>query len=176
MINRAIIMGRITNDLELKYSPSGFSVMTFSVAVERNYADQNGERQSDFIRCVAWRQTAEFIAKYFGKGRMIALEGALRTRTFDDKNGTRHYITELYVNDVSFTGEPKQQSNTNHRNSYDSGGYQNNPPQNSNGNQPNGYQQSTPPQNQNNVLANDALSIGDLSDFEEIISDGSVPF
>lgn len=158
MLNRAIIMGRITKDLELKYSPSGISVLSFSVAVERNYADQNGERQSDFIRCVAWRQTAEFITKYFGKGRMIALEGALRTRTFDDKEGTRYYITELYVDNVSFTGEPKSRSVS----------------QNNNANQTNGNQQSPPPQN--NVSANDTLSIGDLSDFEEILSDNGVPF
>lgn len=154
MLNRVILMGRITHDLELKQTPSGISSLTFSVAVERNYADQNGERQSDFIRCVAWRQTAEFIGKYFGKGRMIALEGQLRTRTYDDKNGTKHYVTEVYVDKASFTGEPKQGGNSNQNNN---SGYQNN-------------------SNYNNAPANYAASIGDLADFEDVLSDGGVPF
>lgn len=108
MLNKVILMGRITHDLELKQTPSGISSLTFSVAVERNYADQNGERQSDFIRCVAWRQTAEFIGKYFGKGRMIAIEGNIRTGSYDDKNGVKHYTTDVYVDNASFTGEPKK--------------------------------------------------------------------
>ncbi|MBO5449413.1 MAG: single-stranded DNA-binding protein [Ruminococcus sp.] len=108
MLNKVILMGRITHDLELRQTPGGVSSLTFTVAVERSYADQNGERQSDFIRCVAWRQTAEFISKYFGKGRMIAIEGNLRTSTYDDKNGSRHYVTDVYVDNASFTGEPKQ--------------------------------------------------------------------
>jgi len=84
MINRVILMGRITQDLELKSTPSGVSVLTFSIAAERNFVKQGEERQADFISCVAWRQQAEFISKYFGKGRMIALEGSLRTRTYDE--------------------------------------------------------------------------------------------
>ena len=107
MINSVIIMGRITRDLELKQTPSGVTTLSFTVAVDRNYQKQGEEKQTDFISCVAWRQTAEFISRYFGKGRMIALEGALRTRSYDDKNGTKHYVTEVYVDSASFTGEPK---------------------------------------------------------------------
>ena len=112
MINRVIIMGRITRDLELRQTPSGVSTLSFTVAVDRNFQKQGEERQADFISCVAWRQQAEFISRYFGKGRMIALEGTLRTRTYDDKNGVKHYITEVLVDNVSFTGEAKQDRQT----------------------------------------------------------------
>ena len=149
MLNRVILMGRITQDLDLKSTPSGVSVLQFSIAVERNFTKQGEEKQADFITCVAWRQQAEFINKYFGKGRMIAIEGNLRTRTYDDKNGTKHYVTEVYVDSVSFTGEPKQGGNT-------SSSQQN-------------YSQPAQTQNQ-------AAIIGDLSDFEEVLSDSGVPF
>ena len=102
-LNKTILLGRITQDLELKQTPNGVSVLSFTVAVDRN----SKEKQTDFISCVAWRQTAEFISKYFGKGRMIAVEGQLRTRTYDDKNGVKHYVTEVYVDNTSFTGEAK---------------------------------------------------------------------
>ena len=84
-INRVILMGRLTADPELKQTQSGVSVCQFTVAVTRARADQNGERQSDFINVVAWRQTAEFVCRYFNKGRLILVEGELRTRTYDDK-------------------------------------------------------------------------------------------
>ena len=108
-ISRTVILGRITKDLELKQTPNGVSVLAFTVAVDRNSKD----KQTDFISCVAWKQTAEFIAKFFGKGRMIAVEGGLRSRTYDDKNGVKHYVTEVYVDNASFTGESKQRAHTN---------------------------------------------------------------
>lgn len=107
MLNRSIIMGRITAPLEIRQTQSGLPVLQFTVAVDRAHS-KGEEKQADFISCVAWRQTAEFIGKYFGKGRMIALEGHLQSRTYDDKNGSRHYITELIVDQASFTGEAKQ--------------------------------------------------------------------
>ena len=110
MLNRVIIMGRLTQEPELKQLPSGVSCLSFSVAVDRNYVKQGEERQTDFISCTAFRQTAEFIAKYFGKGRMIALEGQLRTRTYDDSNGVKRYVTEVAVDSVSFTGEKRDSS------------------------------------------------------------------
>lgn len=109
LLNRVILMGRIAQDLELKQTQSGNAVLSFTVAVERNYAPQGQDRQTDFISCVAWRQRAEFISKYFAKGRMIAIEGNLQTRTYDDKNGVKHYVTEVIVDNASFTGESKQQ-------------------------------------------------------------------
>lgn len=110
MLNKVIIMGRLTQDPELRSTPSGTSVLQFTVAVDRNYK-QGEEKQADFINCVAWKQHAEFIAKHFGKGRMIAIEGRLQSRTYDDKNGSKHYITEVIVENVFFTGEPKPQDN-----------------------------------------------------------------
>ena len=87
MLNRVVLMGRITQDLELKTLSSGVSTLSFTIAVERSYAPQGSERQTDFINCVAWRQKAEFISKYFGKGAMIAIEGSIQTRKYQDKTG-----------------------------------------------------------------------------------------
>ena len=109
-LNKTILLGRITQDLELKQTPNGVSVLSFTVAVDRNFAKQGEEKQSDFISCVAWKERAEFISRYFGKGRMIAVEGQLRTRTYEDKNGSKHYVTEVYVDNASFTGEKKAEN------------------------------------------------------------------
>lgn len=108
-LNQVIIMGRITKELEIKQTPSGTAVLSFTVAVDRYSKDT--EKAADFISCVAWNKTAEFIAKYFGKGRMIAIIGTLHSRTYDDKNGTKHYVTEVYVDSADFTGEPKLAEN-----------------------------------------------------------------
>lgn len=107
MINKVILSGRITRDIEIKTTPSGTAVTQFSLAVERSFAKQGEERQTDFITCVAWGKTAEFVGRYFGKGRSIVILGNLRTRTYDDKNGTKHYVTEVYVDEAQFTFEPK---------------------------------------------------------------------
>ena len=165
MLNRVILMGRITQDLELKQTTGGTSVLSFSVAVDRNFVRQGEERQTDFINCVAWRQQAEFISKYFGKGRMIALEGNLRTRTYDDRNGTKHYVTEVFVDSVSFTGEKAQQSG----NSSYSGSYSN-----SYSNQNSAPRQASQPAY--NEPSQKPIAIGDLDDFEEILGDDGVPF
>jgi single-strand DNA-binding protein len=109
-LNKTILLGRITQDLELKQTPNGVSVLSFTVAVDRNFTKQGEEKQSDFISCVAWKERAEFISRYFGKGRMIAVEGQLRTRTYEDKNGSKHYVTEVYVDNASFTGEKKTEN------------------------------------------------------------------
>ena len=148
MLNKVILMGRITQDLEVKQTPSGVAVLSFTVAVQRSYAKQGEEKQTDFISCVAWRQQAEFIGKYFKKGRMIAIEGNLRTRTYDDKNGTKHYVTEVFVDNVSFTGEKADDLQQNNQSSQ---------------------------QNNSSVPANNDLSIGDMADFE-VLSDDGVPF
>lgn len=118
MLNNVCIMGRITKDLEVKSTPGGTAVLSFSIAVERNYANANGDRETDFIDCVAWRQQAEFISRYFSKGRMIALTGELRKRIYEDKNGTKHYPTEVYVTSVSFTGEKREGNQSDMGNGY----------------------------------------------------------
>ena len=103
MLNNVILMGRMTADAELKATPSGKSVTTFSIAVERDYS-QNGERQTDFINLVAWGKTAEFITNYFGKGNMIAVRGSIQTRQYE-KDGSKRTATEVLVDKVSFCGE-----------------------------------------------------------------------
>lgn len=105
MLNRVILMGRLVADPELKTTQSGISVTSFRIAVERSYTKAGEERQTDFINIVCWRNTAEFVCKYFPKGSLMALEGQLQTRTYQDKDGTSKYIVEVLADKVSFTGE-----------------------------------------------------------------------
>lgn len=108
MINNVVLMGRLTADPELKTTPNGTSVTSFSVAVERNYAPKGQERETDFINVVAWRQTAEFICRYFGKGQMIAVEGSIQTRKYQDKKGNNRVSVEVVANQVSFCGSKNE--------------------------------------------------------------------
>ena len=123
MINSAILLGRITKDLELKSTQNGTSVLQFTVAVDRDFVKQGEERQADFICCVAFKQTAEFISKFFAKGRMIAVEGRLQTRSYEDKNGTKHNVTEVIINKASFTGEKVEQRQEQRQDAPELGGY-----------------------------------------------------
>ena len=112
MINVVVLMGRLTADPELKQTANGASVTSFSIAVERNFANkETGERQADFINIVAWRQTADFICKYFRKGSMIAIEGSLQSRSYEDKEGKKRTVYEVVASNVSFTGS-KAESGT----------------------------------------------------------------
>ena len=104
MINNVVLMGRLTAVPELKTTQSGISTVRFSVAVERRYNKQGEERQTDFVDCVAWRQTAEFVSKYFNKGSMIAVVGSIQTRNYEDKNGNKRKAVEVQVDNVSFCG------------------------------------------------------------------------
>jgi len=101
-MNKVVLVGRLTKDLELKANPGGTHVCSFTVAVNRAFVKQGEERQTDFINCVAWRHTAEFICKHFAKGHMIAVSGAMQTRTWEDKDGRRQYMTEVVVDSASF--------------------------------------------------------------------------
>ena len=103
MINKVVLMGRLVKDPELKYTPSNVAVVSFTVAVERRFQKQD-EKQADFINVVAWRNTAEFVSKWFRKGQMIALCGSIQTRTWDDNDGNRRYVTEVVAEEVSFAG------------------------------------------------------------------------
>lgn len=95
-------MGRLVADPELRQTPNGISVTTFRIAVDRNYSPKGGEKQADFIDIVAWRQTAEFVSRYFAKGRMIALEGSIQTRNYEDKNGNKRTAVEVVADQVYF--------------------------------------------------------------------------
>ncbi len=104
MINTVALMGRLTYDPELRSTPQGVSVIRFQIAVDRNYQKAGTERQADFIDCVAWRQTADFISRYFHKGSMIAVEGSIQTQNYTDKNGNQRKSVEVVANNVSFCG------------------------------------------------------------------------
>jgi len=95
-------MGRFTKDPELRSTPQGTSTCSFSLAVGRNYAKAGTERQTDFINCVAWRQTAEFITKYFSKGNLVCVEGSIQTRSWKDNDGNNRYATEVVVDQAYF--------------------------------------------------------------------------
>lgn len=104
MLNCAIIMGRLTADPELRTTASGLSVTSFSVAVDRRFQRQGEEKQTDFINVVAWRQTAEFVSRYFHKGSMIAVQGSIQTRNYEDKNGNKRTAVKIVADNVSFCG------------------------------------------------------------------------
>ena len=154
MFNKAVLMGRICHDLELKTIQSGVSVLSFKLAVDRSYQPKGEERKADFFNIVAWRSTAEFISRYFGKGRMILVEGELQTRQYGDRNGITQNIVELVVNNAYFTGEPKY-----------SGSYGAYPP---------------PPPAPTSQAATEsvapAVSVGTTKDFAETDSDDGYPF
>src|SRR5436309_480135 len=95
MLNKVILIGRVANDPELKYTPSGIAVSTFRVAVNRPFKNANGENEADFIDIVAWRQAAEFAANYLGKGRLIAVEGRLQIRSWTDREGGKRRAAEV---------------------------------------------------------------------------------
>ena len=105
MLNRVVLMGRLTADPELKTTPNGVSVTSFSIAVDRSYVKSGEERKADFFNIVCWRQTAEFVCRYFSKGSMIAVDGQLQSRSFQAKDGSNRYVVEIVADNVSFTGE-----------------------------------------------------------------------
>ena len=151
-MNKVILIGRVCDSIELRKTQSGISSCRFTVAVDRRFADKNtGERQADFITCQAWRQTAEFVGRYFTKGSMIALEGSLRTGKYQDKNHSdvTHYTTDVMVENVEFCGGKKENS----------GGGNSEPA-------------AVPAQE----IVNQAQSMGVPAEFEEILSDGELPF
>ena len=148
-------MGRLTADPELRQTQSGISSCRFTVAVNRKFKNEHtGEYDADFITCQAWRQTAEFVNKYFSKGKMIALEGSLRTGKYQDKNHSdvTHYTTDVFVDNVEFVGGKN-----------DSSGAAASQPVS---------QQTAPAQ----AVVNQAQDAGIPSEFEELLSDSDLPF
>ena len=102
MINRVVLIGRLTKDPELRYTPNGVAVATFTLAVNRIFANQNGEREADFISCQVWRKTAENVANYLRKGSLIGIEGRIQTRNYENQEGKRVYVTEVIADSVQF--------------------------------------------------------------------------
>lgn len=108
MLNIVALMGRLTADPELRTTPAGVSVASFTIAVDRSFVKQGEERQADFISCVAWRGTADFIAKYFQKGSLIAVDGSIQTRRYQDKDGHNRTTFEVVVDNAHFAGSKEK--------------------------------------------------------------------
>lgn len=143
-MNHIVLIGRLTADPELRQSQSGVSSVRFTVAIDRQYKDkQTGERQSDFISCVAFRQTAEFISRYFGKGKMIALEGSLRNNNYQDKKykDVMHYSYDVFVEQAEFCGDKSGNCQNQSGNQQNYNNQYNAPPQQYNAPPQNGYNQ-----------------------------------
>ena len=121
MINRVVLTGRLTRDVDLRYTQGGAAVATFNLAVDRRFTNQQGEREADFVSCVVWRKSAENFANFFHKGSLVGIEGRIQTRNYENQQGQRVYVTEVIVENFSFL-EPKSSSSN--------GSYQNNRPQN----------------------------------------------
>lgn len=137
-MNRVTLVGRLTKDPELKRTSSDIAYVQFTLAVNRPYQNKNGEKQTDFIGCVAWRGTAEVLTKYIRKGGQIGVDGSIQTRNYDDQNGVRHYVTEVLCENFYFL-EPKKNDDAS---PFDyNQGY----------NQPSYDQQNTPGYNQQNT-------------------------
>ena len=111
MLNKAIIMGRLTRDPEMRYTQNNTAVCSFTVAVDRTYTPAGGQKQTDFLNVTAWRSTAEFIGKYFTKGRMIVVVGSIQTRTWEGQDGRKNYATDIVADEVFF-GESKREGDS----------------------------------------------------------------
>ena len=158
MLNVVAIMGRLVADPELRTTQSGINVVSFRIACDRNFARQGEQRQADFIDIVAWRQQAEFVSKYFQKGSLIAIEGSLQTRQYQDKNGNNRTAVEVVANNISFAG-PKS-------NNQGGGSYQNAAPS---------YQNQAPARPAA-VEAAPGYSSGSADDFAVIDDSDDLPF
>lgn len=158
-MNNVSLIGRLTADPELKHTQSGLAITRFSVAVDRQFVKQGEERQADFINIIAWRQTAEFICKYFSKGRRIAINGQIRTGSYTDKDGNKRYTFEVQADNVEFCDSKSDSSNSNQ------GGYQNS--------YQNSYQQSSRPEP---TAPANAYSSGNTGDFIDMPNDEDLPF
>lgn len=116
-MNKVILIGRLTKDLDLRYTQSGTAVANFTLAVNRRFTNQNGEREADFINCVAWQKAAEFVANYFTKGQQMALEGRLQVRSYEGDDGQRRWVTEVVVEQMEFVGSKNDKGNSGNGNS-----------------------------------------------------------
>lgn len=112
-MNKVILIGRLTKDPELKYTPDGKAVANFTLAVDRPFKNRAGEREADFISVVVWGKPAENTAQYMGKGSQVAIDGRMQVRTYDDKEGQKRWITEVVANNVKFLDSKKSVENVN---------------------------------------------------------------
>lgn len=153
MLNTAILMGRLTADPELRHTPNNVAVTSFTLACDRSYVKAGAERQVDFIDIVAWRNTAEFVSRYFRKGQLVAVQGSIQTRTYTDKDGNKRKAFEIVADNVHFA-EPK-------RDSYS---------------QPGGVYQQPNAAGRPEADQPVAYASGNTEDFQEMPSDDDLPF
>ena len=143
------MIGNIARDIETHTTQGGVKRADFTLAVNRQFKNAQGQREADFIECQAWRQTAEFVSRYFQKGSAITVDGSLRNNNFEDKNGVKHYGYVVMADNVGFGGSKSDNQQTG---------------------------QQTPQFGSVHAPQDNGLNLGDLGDFEEIISDGDTPF
>jgi len=162
MLNRAVIVGRLTKDVDLRYTQNGTAVANFTVAANRPFKNDQGEQEADFINCVIWRKPAESLATYMKKGSLIGVEGRIQTRSFDDKEGKRVFVTEVLAESVQFLESRNSQNNAN------TGGYGQSNTNYQNNQQNTSYTPKTNANEQDNAFANDGQEID--------IDDSDLPF
>lgn len=148
MLNNVVLMGRLVADPELRHTPNDIAVTSFTLAVNRSYVKSGSERQTDFIDIVAWRSTAEFVSKYFHKGQLVAVQGSIQTRTYQDKEGNKRKAFEIVADNVYFAESKRDSAN------YNNDAYAD-------------INQNAQPS---------AYASGDADDFQEVPSDDDLPF
>lgn len=148
MLNNVVLMGRLVADPELRHTPNDIAVTSFTLAVNRSYVKSGSERQTDFIDIVAWRSTAEFVSKYFHKGQLVAVQGSIQTRTYQDKEGNKRKAFEIVADNVYFAESKRDGAN------YNNDAYAD-------------INQNAQPS---------AYASGDADDFQEVPSDDDLPF
>ena len=111
-MNKVFLIGRLTRDPELRYTGSNVAVCSFAIAVNRNFTNASGEREADFINVVVWRKQAENVKNYLSQGSQVAIDGRIQTRSYDDQNGNKRYVTEVVADNVEFLGSKKDGNNT----------------------------------------------------------------
>ena len=116
-MNKGFLIGRLTRDPELRYTGNNTAVASFALAVQRNFANQQGEREADFFNITVWRKQAENVKNYLTQGSQVAIEGRLQTRSYDDANGQKRYVTEVVADNVEFIGSRNSSGNSNNMNS-----------------------------------------------------------
>ncbi|WP_341779098.1 single-stranded DNA-binding protein [Levilactobacillus sp. HBUAS70063] len=158
MINRVVLTGRLTRDVDLRYTQGGAAVATFTLAVDRRFTNKSGEREADFISCVIWRKSAENFANFFHKGSLVGIEGRIQTRNYENQQGQRVYVTEVVVEDFSFLEPRSRNANNNAGNNNYGGNPANNAPQQNQNQNANpftsGNPSSTAPAQNTNPTAN----------------------
>ena len=110
-MNKVLLLGNLVKDIEYKQTPNGVAVVTFTLAVRRRIKNAQGGYDADFINCVAWRHTADFLRKYFSKGQAVAVVGQIQTRSYEDNNGNKRYVTEVLVDEAEFAGGKAERAN-----------------------------------------------------------------